>query len=384
MHKALKFILLLGVVSLFADMTYEGARSITGPYLSILGASGAAVGIIVGVGELIGYGMRFVFGYLSDKTSRYWLLTLIGYFVNLFAVPFLALAGNWKVAAFLIVLERFGKSIRVPARDAILSYATQKTGRGWGFGLHEALDQIGAVAGPLMITALLFFHQSYKIAFATLAIPAAFAMVFLIVTRFVYPSPQDMEPSHHRLEAKGFSKNYWLYIFAAGFVAAGFVDFALIAYHFQKASPVNSGWIPFFYAVAMGVDGIAALIMGRLFDRLGISILAFATAGAAFFAPLVFLGNFYAALFGMILWGIGMGSHESIMRAMVAVLVVPQKRGSAYGMMNLIFGLFWAAGSALMGFFYDISLTYLVIFSLAAQFASLPLFYLIKQTNKSR
>lgn len=379
--KALRFIILFGVISLFADMVYEGARSITGPYLSLLGASGAAVGVTVGLGELMGYGMRFVSGYLSDKTGRYWMITFIGYIINLLAVPLLAVAGNWQIAAFLIILERFGKAIRAPARDAMLSYATQKTGRGWGFGLHEALDQIGAVIGPLMITALLLFHKSYQVAFATLLVPAILALIFLIATRIVYPKPEKMEAQQSHLEMKKFPKQYWIYILAVGLVAAGYVDFALIAYHFQKASSISSLWIPFFYAIAMGVDGISALIMGRLFDLKGVLVLAFVTAIASLFAPLVFWGSFYGVLIGMILWGIGMGAQESIMRAIVAELIPPHKRGSGYGILNLGFGVFWAVGSAIMGFFYDISLIYLVAFSMTMQLASIPLLLSIKIRN---
>lgn len=204
MNKALKFIVLLEVVSLFADVTYEEARSITGPYLSILGASGAAVGAIVGIGELIGYGMRVFYGYLSDKSGRYWLITFVGYLINLLAVPLLAFAGNWQTAAGLIVLERFGKAIRVPAKDAMLSYATKQTGRGWGFGVHEALDQIGAVAGPLMIMAILFFQKSYQVAFATLLIPA---LLFLTLSRILYPTPQEMEPAPSTWKPRGFRKD---------------------------------------------------------------------------------------------------------------------------------------------------------------------------------
>lgn len=379
MQKALKFIILFGIVSLFADMTYEGARSITGPYLSILGASGAMVGLIVGVGELIGYSMRVVSGYLGDKTGRYWLITFIGYIINLFAVPFLALAGNLPLAASLIILERFGKAIRIPTRDAMISYATKHTGRGWGFGLHEALDQIGAVVGPLMIAMLLFFHKSYQVAFATLLIPALAALIFLIITRLTYPTPHDMEVSPTHIETKRFSKTYWVYIFAISLVAAGYVDFALIAFHFKKASFVRLSWIPFFYAIAMAVSGLSSLLMGRLFDKRGISILAVATGISAFFAPLVFWGNFSAVFIGMILWGIGIGSQESIMRAVIAELVSPQKRASAYGMMHLIFGLFWAIGSAVMGYFYDISIVYLVLFSFMTQLASIPIFLAIKR-----
>src|SRR5262249_1911144 len=140
---ALKFVVLIGLVSLFADMTYEGARGIAGPYLAVLGASGTTVGIVAGFGELIGYGLRLFSGILSDRTGKYWAITIVGYFINLLAVPFLALAGRWETAALLLVMERVGKAIRTPARDAMLSHATHQTGHGWGFGLHEAMDQIG-------------------------------------------------------------------------------------------------------------------------------------------------------------------------------------------------------------------------------------------------
>ncbi len=378
---ALRFIVLLGIVSLFADMTYEGARSISGPYLSLLGASGAAVGIIVGLGELIGYGIRGISGYLSDKTQRYWLLTFIGYIINLAAVPLLALAGSWQMAAMLIILERLGKAIRTPARDAMLSYATKHTGRGWGFGLHEALDQIGAVIGPLALAVLLYLHESYRFGFAVLLIPALLSILTLVLARISFPKPQMLEVATPSLHTTGFSRTFWIYLLAVGFVGAGFVDFALIAYHFQKAATVSPAWIPFLYAIAMAVDGLAALIMGRLFDLKGLSVLALVTAITSLFAPLVFLGSFTAVLVGMILWGISMGAQESIMRAAVATFVPPQKRGAGYGMLNLVFGVFWAAGSAIKGLFYDISLIYLVVFSLVMQLISIPLFLSIKAKN---
>lgn len=379
MKAALKFILLLGVVSLFADVTYEGARSITGPYLAILGASGAAVGFVIGFGEFIGYGMRVFFGHLADKTRAYWVMTFIGYAINLLAVPLLALAGNWPVAACLIIFERLGKAVRVPPRDAMLSFATKHTGRGWGFGIHESLDQIGAILGPLIVTAVLYFRGSYQTGFAILLIPALLALATLAIARFTYPRPRDFEKAAADLKTKGLNKTFWIYVLAVGLVGAGFVDFALIAYHFEKADVVPQIWIPFFYAIAMGVDGLSALVMGRLFDIKGFYILAIVTVISCLFAPLVFLGGFTWALIGMILWGIGMGSQESIMRAAVAYLIPPHKRGSAYGFLNLGFGTFWFIGSAIMGLLYDVSIIYLVVFSLLAQLASVPFFLSLKR-----
>ena len=378
-NSALKFVILLGVVSLLADFTYEGARSITGPYLAILGASGTAVGFVAGFGELIGYGLRLVSGYVSDRTGKYWTITLLGYTVNLLAVPLLALAGRWEIAAILIMAERMGKAIRAPARDAMLSHATHQIGRGWGFGLHEALDQVGALLGPLTVAGVLYFKGGYQMSFGILLIPALLALSVLIVARLTYPRPRDFEAVSVKLESKGFPKKFWLYLIAVGLIAAGYVDFPLIAYHFKKASVASDGWIPIFYAVAMGVDALAALIFGRLFDRIGIPVLIVTAAISSFFAPLVFWGGFHLALLGMILWGIGMGAQESILRAAIAGMVPADKRGTAYGIFNTGYGLFWFLGSALMGILYDISIPALIIFSVVIQLGSVPLFLLLRK-----
>lgn len=378
---SITFVILLGIVSLFADITYEGARSITGQYLAILGASGTVVGIVAGLGELIGYGFRIVSGYLSDRTRQYWLITFIGYALNLIAVPLLALAGSWPLAAALIILERLGKAIRTPARDAMLSYATKETGRGWGFGLHEALDQIGAILGPLIVSAVLYFNGSYQTSFAILLIPALCAMSVLTVAKYLYPRPQDLELVAAGIKTEGFSKWYWLYIVAVSCIAAGYTDFSLIAFHFEKAVIISNAWIPVFFSIAMAADGISGLIFGRLYDKIGVSVLIPITIISSIFAPLVFLGGFYLALAGMILWGIGMGSQESVMRAVVADLIPKERRGTAYGTMNMFFGIFWFLGSALMGYLYDHSLISLIIFSLGSQLAAIPIFIALKKEH---
>lgn len=376
--RAIYFIVLMGIVSLLADVTYEGARSITGPFLALLGASGTAVGVIVGLGELAGYGIRVFSGYAADKTRAYWLFTFVGYAINLLAVPLLALAQNWQMAALLIILERFGKGLRTPARDAMLSFATKQVGRGFGFGLHEAMDQIGALTGPLLVAAVLFYQHSYAVAFACLAIPAIGALSMLTAARISFPKPHQMETEPKKLQTKGYSKKFWIYVLGASLVAAGFVDFALLAYHFQKSAVVSPVWIPLIYAIAMAVDGIAALWMGKVFDVKGISVLAIITAAASLFAPLIFFGGFWTILVGMVLWGIGLGAQESIMRSYVAVIIPPNKRASAYGVLYLGFGLFWFLGSSTIGFLYDTSLIGAVAFSMIAQIAGAGLFLSLK------
>lgn len=379
---ALKFVILLGIVSLCADATYEGARSITGSYLGVLGASATVVGLVAGLGELIGYGLRLITGYISDQTRQYWKITTLGYFINTAVVPLLALAGSWPIAACLMIAERTGKAIRTPARDVLLSHAAIKVGTGFGFGIHEALDQIGATIGPLAVAAMLYFQQGYQGGFAILAVPALLGLIVLLVLQRFYPSPRDFETVTLEMKGEGLPRVFWIYLAAVALVGAGYADFPLIAYHFHKNS-ISDSAIPLLYALAMGIDAIAALIFGRLFDRRGISILIIAVFLSVLFAPLVFLGNQQMAWLGMALWGIGMGAQESIMKAAIAGMVPADKRGSAFGIFYTGYGLSWFLGSALMGILYDRSVGALVVFSVAIQLAAIPILILVKRQMPS-
>lgn len=378
---ALKFVVLLGIVSLFADMTYEGARSITGPYLAVLGANAATVGFVAGFGELIGYAMRLVSGFLADRTKKYWTITIIGYTCNVLAVPLLALAGHWWIAATLMIVERMGKAIRVPSRDAMLSHAGHKMGMGWVFGLHEALDQIGAMLGPLIVTLVLYLKGDYRYAFATLLIPALLTLIVLGSARWIYPHPAELEVEHNDLRTTGMNASFWIYLAGASLIAAGYADFPLIAYHLQKTATLSPLWIPISYSIAMGVNIITAPLLGHFYDRRGFFILIMVTIFSCFFAPCVFFGSFTFVLLGVILWSIGMGAHESLMRAIVATMVPKNKRASAYGIFNTGFGIFWFLGSFLMGVLYDISIPALVVFSIVIQLSAVPLLWIVSKKS---
>ncbi len=374
---AMRFIVLIGIVSLFADMTYEGARSITGPYLGVLGASATVVGIVSGFGELIGYAIRLVSGWLGDRTQRYWAITIGGYALNLIAVPLLALAGRWEAAAVLIIAERMGRAIRSPLRDAMLSHAASHTGLGWGFGLHEALDQTGAILGPLMVSAVLYLQYGYSTAFAILLVPAVISLVLIVTARFQFPRPRDFDLAPPPLRTVGFKLTYWVYMAAVALIGAGYADFALIAYHFGKAAVVSAPLIPILYAVAMASDAIAALVLGHLFDRRGIIVVVVAAIAAAVASPLVFLGDVKAVFLGMILWGIGMAAQESVMRAVVAGMTAPDRRATAFGILNAVFGVAWFLGSVLLGIVYDQSIMAVAILSLILQLLAVPLLLFI-------
>jgi len=376
---AVKFIFLLGIVSLFSDITYEGARSATGPFLGLLGASGAVVGLVAGIGEFIGYGLRLVSGYLADCTAKYWLFTGLGYSINLLAVPALALAGNWQVAALLIVMERLGKAIRTPARDAMLSHAASRIGRGWGFALHEAMDQIGAVAGPLIVSAVVFVKDDFRSGFAVLLLPAMAALGILVVARINFPQPRELEDiTELKCRNKGLPRLFWLYTVFTALTVTGFAHFQLISYHLKDKAVIPDVYIPIFFSIAMGVDVLVALLAGILYDRIGVITLVAVPFLTIPIPLLVFTSSYSFVLMGIVLWGAVMGIQETIMRACVADMVCADLRGTAFGIFNTAFGVSWFLGSAIMGIFYDFSTAHIKIFVVLTQLVALIFFVFLR------
>jgi len=372
----MRFIVCLGIVSMFADITYEGARSVLGPFLNNLGASAWQVGLIAGIGEMLAASLRFFSGRFADRTRSYWAITIIGYGVNLIAVPALAFAGNWWTAALLVALERTGKSIRGPARDVLLSEATATVGHGWGFGLHAALDQTGAVIGPLVVAITVARSHAFGPAFLGLALPAAAALGALLLARAWFPAQGAAAPQ--QVEQTEFPQVFWIYVASAGVLACGFVDFALLSFHFQKSGVATQAMIPLLYSGAMAVNAVTAPLFGRLFDRFGLVILSIGTLISMLSLPLGFLGGPIAAAVGVACWATGIGAQDATLRSGIARVVSMNKRGSAFGAFNGIFGVMWFLGSAIMGFLYDRSLIAVVIFGLTLQLAAATSFYWLR------
>ncbi len=388
--KALIFIVLLGVVSLFADMTHESARSINGPFMSMLGASALAVGLAGGLGEFVGYALRFITGYFVDRTKSYWLLTIIGYAVNLFAVPLMAIAWNWQIAFALIIIERFGKAFKNPPRDVMLSFATKEVGRGKGFGLHKLLDQAGAVIGPLFVALVLFLKPNdYKLGYLFLLIPAIAAMIVLFISMAHYPSPSEMEEEKEEKEKPKnensgiLDKRFWIYSIFVTLTMMGFAHFMIISYHFSKNSIVSGAMIPVIFAVAMVTEGISAFLIGRLYDKVGFKSLLLIPILAILTTPFVFSFGYTLAVIGMVLWGIVLGIQDTVLRASIADLIPPSSRGKAYGLFNIFYGTAWLAGSTIMGALYDVSISYVVVFSIVLEALSIPFMAYLWRTVRS-
>ncbi len=379
--EALHFILLLGVVSLFGDITYEGARGVTGPFLRLLGAGALAIGLVAGLSEFSGYALRLISGHLADRTGGYWTLTILGYGMIL-SVPLLAFVGNWQLAAAVIILERMGKAIRSPARDAILSHATKSVGRGLGFGIHEALDQVGAIIGPLMFSVVFLLERDYRDGFRILWIPAFLTLAILLLAKRKVPAPIGFEGQGKTDEAR-LSRPFWLYCVFVLLSVAGFPSFLLISYHFKAQALVSDLQIPVFYAIAMGVDALAALGIGKVYDKVGLASLITIPLLTVFIPVLCFSQVYIHVLPGIVLWGVVVGIHETMMRAVIADLTPVKRRGIGYGIFNTTYGVAWFLGAPIMGLLYDFSISRLIGFVALMECVSVPVFLLVRRSARS-
>lgn len=347
-----------------------------GHILPILGQAAFAVGMISGIGEFLGYVLRLASGYLSDKTKAYWTITLFGYSL-LFSLPLIGLFNNWKCIAFFIVLERIGKAIRAPARDAMLSHASKQAGRGWTFALHEAMDQIGAMTGPLIFSIVFFFKGNYRNGFYFLFIPAFFTLATLIAARFLYPNPLKFEEEKNpRSSERKLPVFFWYYALFVILSVSGFCHFQILSYHFKLQAVIMDAYLPLLYTLAMGVDGVMALFAGKTYDKKGLSTLIFVPILTFPIPWLAFSNNMILVILSVILWGSVMGIHETTLRAAIADFSSPENRGLAYGIFNTLYGTAWFIGSMLIGFFYEKSVLWIGLFVFMMEAAAIPAIYL--------
>lgn len=373
-------IFLLGLVGLFTDMATEGTRSIIGPYLGMLGASAAVVSAVAGLSELVGYSLRIFFGRWADASGRYWAPMFIGYAINLVAVPALALAGNWPAAVGLIMVERIGRAMRCPARDAVLSHTGRNVGRGWAYGVQEALSSVGGMLGPTMVVGIMVLGGDYRLGLEILLVPA---LLTIVILSYAYQldcgKSRPARVRRKNIGAERFPRIFWVYIGAGALIAAGYADFPLIALHVGTCAGITAGEVPILYALAMAANALSALIFGRLYDRMGIGPLIAISMVVPLFVPMVFSGDLGLVVMGMMLYGIGFGAQESMMRALVADMSPQGRVGSAFGLYNAAFGVTWFLGSVAMGVLYGISVEAMVALSMGLQFTAVPLLMMVRR-----
>lgn len=390
---AMIFILFMGIVSMFSDMTHEGARSIYGAYLGLAGASAATIGFVTGFGEFIGYSFRLVTGFIADKSKKYWTMTLIGYAINMLAIPALAFVSEkgWIIACILIVAERVGKAIRQPSKNTLVSFAASQVGEGKSFAILEFLDQIGAFIGPMILFLVLLLKKSgdqfsaYSICFGILGIPALLTLVSLWFAKSKYPHPENFEPIKEEQKIGKLKVPFIIYLIGSGLFALGFIDFPLITMHLSKTGIVPQDTLPLFYAGAMLVDAFSALFFGWLYDKFSIRVLMLSTAISTPFALFIFgFNSLLSIIVGVIIWGIGMGAQESILKSAVTTIVPKESRSTGFGIFETSFGICWFLGSWLMGVLYDFSILWMIFFSMITQFAAVVTFYFSSNLKRKR
>ncbi len=380
---AWRFVTTFGVISMFADIVYEGARSITGPLLASLGATALVVGVVTGIGEAAALALRLVSGPLTDRSRMFWSWTIAGYALTVVTVPFLGMASALWVAATLVIAERVGKAVRSPAKDTLLSHATSVTGRGKGFAVHEAMDQVGAITGPLVVAGMLALTQgNYLPTFAVLAIPGAAALALLFWLRRRVPHPERYEDAadthstsavRHKLQLP---LKFWLYAGFSGITVSGFATFGVLSFHMVDRGVLAPAAVPLVYAVAMAAAAVAALFSGWAYDRIGPKTLVVLPIVGAAVPMLAFTDSLVGIVLGALLWGTAAGIQESTLRAVVADLVPSPRRATAYGVYAAVLGTATAIGGTLTGYLYEVSIPMLIavvgVIQLIALIAAAP------------
>ena len=373
---AVTVILLFGIISLLGDVVYESARSVNSQYLNLLGVSAAKVGLVFGIGEFLGYFLRLIAGVWSDKSRKYWMFMFVGYGM-LLVVPFMGFTMNWNILVVLILMERIGKALRNPAKDTVLScVAENQVGVGFAFGLQEALDQIGAFAGPLIFTAVFYFTgkngiAQYQIGYKWLFIAVIFLMLFLTYAyRRVKRDELIPAVAKREFQTEKLKPIFWIYTAFTFFCTLGFVNFSVIGYHLKDKGLMSDGNITLLYSVAMIVDAVTALFIGKAYDRIkaktgkktgGLLVLAAIPFITLLLPFLTLSGSIPLIIAGMMIFGIIMGTHETVMRSAIADITPFHKRGTSYGVFNTAYGLALFGGSALMGWVYDLNQTGIII-----------------------
>ncbi|MFC9894859.1 MFS transporter [Nocardia sp. NPDC127579] len=369
-----RFVFVFGVVSLLADVVYEGARSIVGPYLGALGAGAVLVGVITGAGEAVALVGRLLAGPLADRTRAYWPITIGGYTLTVAAVPLLGFTHTLAPAAGLVIAERAGKAVRSPAKDVLISHAASAVGRGRGFAVHEALDQVGALVGPLAVAGLLVLTAGdYRPVFWVLAVPGVAVLILLARLRIRMPDPSVYEKPSSEPDAPRLPRAFWSYLLFAVTTTLGGTGFALLGFHLADRQVLAPASIPVVYAAAMVSDAVAALVTGWLYDRIGARVLVAVPLLSALVPPLAFQHTAGAAVAGAVVWGAVLGVQESTLRATVADLVPVARRGTAYGVFAAGVGMATFAGSALLALLYSRSLTAVVSVTAGIQLLALLL-----------
>ncbi len=349
-------IALLGIVSLIGDIVYEGSRGLVPEYFKFLGATALVVGLVGGLGDFLGYAVRLVSGFLVDATRAYWFFILLGYGL-IVSIPLLGISTGLEMAVLLVLLERLGKALRAPARDTVLSVVSKDVGAGKAFGLHELLDQVGGMTGPLIVAGLMLFSGGdYRFTFSLLFLPFLVLLLALSYTYKRIGKRQATEQPQTDMKKEKLSRPFYVYTFAVLLNTVGLIPYMLILYKVSViVQATNEQWIvPLIYFLIQGVDAPAALLSGYAYDKFGIGVLVLPFA-LSLLSPLLAMidGGLLMLVFAAVVFGLVLGMQESIYRAAVSQLSPLSSRGTAYGIFNTAYGIGFLISGGVYGVLID-------------------------------
>jgi len=384
-------IVLLGIVSLLGDVVYEGSRSIVTPYLALLGASAFVITFAGRFGEFLGYAMRLVSGVLSDKTQAYWVFIFLGYGL-IVSIPLLGFTGAWEIAIILIVLERVGKALRAPSRDAVLSIVSRGVGAGKAFGIHELMDQVGAVLGPIIVAGLMLYsNNNYNQTFSFFLLPFLALLAALIYAYTKIGGIKEAKASQASKEAQRtwdvkLHNAFYIYTLSVALSTIGLIPYELILYIAYKILAPEAQWIiPLLYMVIQLVDAPSALFSGYAYDSFKIKILILPFIISMIPSILTLAGtNMLMLIFAAIFFGLVLGMQESVYRAAVLEYAPPFFRGTAYGIFNTAYGIGMLISGAVYGLMItlEIPVIIVILYVVTTQVAAIIL--LLKAHSKGK
>lgn len=361
-----------GLISLFADMVYESGRSIIGQYFFICGGPLVIASAMSGIGEFISYAVRYISGQLAPKMNLYWTLTFIGYFLSVIAIPLMGFFSQWEILFLLYLLDRLGKGIRAPARDALLASISPPAKYGKSFAIHEILDQIGAMVGPLLMSIILAFKSSYSFAFHFLFIFSIFTIFLIYFAHKYWKERMFGREIISYSDNASLQKKFNIIIFFGIFTFIGFPFFPFISYHFKSADILTDTLIPFLYSISMAIDGLVAYPLGVFFDKYKIKTIFIHPLLAIISTILIFSSsNFYVIFVGLFLWSICIASQETIFKSLIAYIASISNLAKNYGLFFSLSGISSMVGGAIMGWLYSLSPVYVIIFVIIAQIVSI-------------
>ena len=356
-------IFIMGLVSFFTDVSSEMIQSILPLFIIELVKENPTfvLGLIAGITTALANILKGVSGWASDKINKRKPFVVAGYTISNLSKPFIAFSPSWQSILGLKAVDRFGKGLRTSSRDTLISYYAVKKGK--AFGMHRAMDTLGAVVGSLLAFLFLFWAWGYSRIIFISIIPGFCAVVLIFFIKEIDPAKLDETKLKYYGEPKvdKIDKNFIKLI-----IILGVIEFASLDLVFLQARSIDFisadliFLIPIFYLLTNIIYMFLSPVTGSLSDKIGRKPIIISGLSVLLFCCVILAFPINSSLFSLIviiiiylLYGFYLASVDPISRAYIADLAGKNKRGRAYGYYYLSVGLISLCESFIFGFIYD-------------------------------